>query len=55
MKTLRYRQNNSVKPGILDNDGNIRDASSIVDDWDNNTIKTDRLDALLETDPNLKS
>ncbi len=50
MKTLRYRQNNSVKPGILDNDGNIRDASSIVDDWDNNTIKTDRLDALLETD-----
>ena len=50
MKTLRYRQNNSVKPGILDNDGNIRNASSIVEDWDNNTIKTDRLNELLKTD-----
>ena len=30
MKTLRYRIGNSVKPGILDIDGNIRDASSLV-------------------------
>ena len=34
MKTLRYREGNSVKPGILDSDQNIRDASSIVNDWD---------------------
>ena len=35
MKTLRYRIGNEVKPGILDQEGNIRDASSLVNDWDN--------------------
>jgi hypothetical protein len=34
MKTLRYRIGNEVKPGILDADENIRDASSLVSDWD---------------------
>ena len=37
MKTLRYRIGSKVKPGILDADGNIRDASSIVSDWDADT------------------
>ena len=27
MKTLRYRIGNEVKPGILDQEGNIRDVS----------------------------
>ena len=35
MKTLRYRIGNAVKPGILDNNGNVRDVSSLVKDWDN--------------------
>ncbi len=46
MKTLRYRNNNDVKPGILDKDGNIRDISSIVDDWDNNTLQTEKLNSI---------
>ena len=28
MKLLRYREGNSVKPGILDQENNIRNASS---------------------------
>ncbi len=43
MKTLRYRIGNDVKPGILDKDGNIRDASSLVADWDNNNITVEKL------------
>ena len=34
MKTLRYRLNNSIKPGILDKENNIRDASNLVKDWE---------------------
>ena len=34
MKTLRYRIGDSVKPGILDGEKKIRDASSLVHDWD---------------------
>ncbi len=34
MKTLRYRIGKEVKPGILDSEKNIRDASSLVSDWD---------------------
>ena len=46
MKTLRYRNNKDVKPGILDKDGNIRDISRIVDDWDNNTLQTEKLNSI---------
>ena len=38
MKTLRYRIGNDVKPGILDKEGNIRDASSVVKDWDDKNV-----------------
>ena len=38
MKTLRYRIGNEVKPGILDQEGNIRDVSSLVKDWDNKNV-----------------
>ena len=41
MKTLRYRIDNQVKPGVLDNEGNIHDASSLVPDWDNDNVTVD--------------
>ena len=50
MKTLRYRIGNEVKPGILDNDGKIRDASSIVTDWDDKNIKIEKLNELKKID-----
>ena len=43
MKTLRYRIGNDVKPGIIDADGYIRDASSIVNDWDNENVTVEKL------------
>ena len=52
MKTLRYRQGGSVKPGILDNKNNIRDASSLVDDWDNSNITVDKLELIKSMDFN---
>ena len=50
MKTLRYRIGNEVKPGILDNDGIIREASSIVTDWDDENIKIENLNELKKID-----
>ena len=50
MKTLRYRIGNDVKPGILDNDENIRDASSLVKDWDDENIKVDKLNEIKKND-----
>ena len=52
MKILRYRIGNNVKPGILDNDGKIRDVSSIVKDWNDENITIDRLDEVKKTDIN---
>ena len=43
MKTLRYRIGNVVKPGILDNNKNIRDASSLVTDWDADNVTVEKL------------
>ncbi len=50
MKTLRYRIGKEVKPGILDIDGNIRDASSLVTDWDNNNVTVDKLNDVKKID-----
>ena len=50
MKTLRYRINNSVRPGILDEDGNIRDASSLVKDWDNENVTVEKLNLVKNFD-----
>ena len=50
MKTLRYRIGNSVKPGILDIDGNIRDASSLVPDWDADNVTVDKLNEIKNHD-----
>jgi len=50
---LRYREDNSVKPGILDKEGKIRDVSSIVDDWDNTTVTVEKLHSIQSADLSL--
>ena len=50
MKTLRYRIGSEVKPGILDADENIRDASSLVSDWDAENIAVEKLNELKNID-----
>ena len=50
MKTLRYRIGSEVKPGILDADENIRDASSLVSDWDAENITVEKLNELKNID-----
>ena len=50
MKTLRYRIGKEVKPGILDQDGKIRDASSLVNDWDNKNVTVDKLNEVKQVD-----
>ena len=52
MKTLRYRIGQDVKPGILDSEENIRDASSLVNDWDNKNVTIERLNEVKLTDLN---
>ena len=46
MKILRYRKENSVRPGILDQQGNIRDASSLVNDWDKENLVIENLNLI---------
>jgi 2-keto-4-pentenoate hydratase/2-oxohepta-3-ene-1,7-dioic acid hydratase in catechol pathway len=50
MKTLRYREGNFVKPGIVDKEGKIREASSIVDDWDNTSVTVEKLHSVQSMD-----
>ena len=50
MKTLRYRIVDKVKPGILDIEENIRDASNLVKDWDNETITVENLSLIKNRD-----
>ena len=50
MKTLRYRIGNEVKPGILDSDENIHDASSLVSDWDNENVTIKKLNEIKSMD-----
>ncbi len=52
MKILRYRINKTVKPGILDEDGKIRDASSLVLDWDSENITLEKLNEVKKNDLN---
>ena len=51
MKTLRYRIGNEVKPGILDQEGNIRDVSSLLKDWDNKNVTISKLNEVKKVDP----
>ena len=50
MKTLRYRIGKDVKPGILDPEENIRDASSLVNDWDNKNVTIEKLNEVKQVD-----
>ncbi len=50
MKTLRYRIGKDVKPGILDSEENIRDASSFVKDWDNKNVTIEKLNEVKQVD-----
>ena len=50
MKTLRYRIGSEVRPGILDADENIRDATSLVTDWDAENIAVEKLNELKNRD-----
>jgi 2-keto-4-pentenoate hydratase/2-oxohepta-3-ene-1,7-dioic acid hydratase in catechol pathway len=50
MKILRYREGNSVKPGIVDKEGKIREASEIVDDWDNTSVTVEKLHSVQSMD-----
>jgi 2-keto-4-pentenoate hydratase/2-oxohepta-3-ene-1,7-dioic acid hydratase in catechol pathway len=50
MKTLRYRVGGSVKPGILDGENKIRDASSLVNDWDSSTVTIEKLESIKSID-----
>ena len=52
METLRYRIGQDVKPGILDSEENIRDASSLVNDWDNKNVTIERLNEVKLADLN---
>ena len=50
MKTLRYRIGKDVKPGILDSEENIRDASSLINDWDNKNVTIEKLNEVKQVD-----
>tara|TARA_Y100001970_G_scaffold176988_1_gene215634 strand:+ start:29 stop:877 length:849 start_codon:yes stop_codon:yes gene_type:complete len=50
MKTLRYRQGNIVKPGILDQKGNILNADSLISDWDNESLSVENLNTIMNKD-----
>ncbi|MBI66084.1 MAG: 2-hydroxyhepta-2,4-diene-1,7-dioate isomerase [Candidatus Marinimicrobia bacterium] len=53
MKILRYKQGLDIKPGILDENKKIRDASKLVNDWDNQTIKIENLNLIMNKDISL--
>ena len=50
MKTLRFRIGKDVKPGILDSEENIRDASSLINDWDNKNVTIEKLNEVKQVD-----
>ena len=50
MKTLRYRIGKEVKPGIVDTQGQVRDASSLVKDWDRENVTIDKLNEVKKAD-----
>jgi len=52
MKILRFRLGSLVKPGILDLDGDVRDASSHVNDWDSSTVTIEKLESIKSIDLN---
>ena len=53
MKLLRYKDGNLVKPGILDKENKVRNASALVEDWNNVTISVENLDKINSIDLSL--
>jgi 2-keto-4-pentenoate hydratase/2-oxohepta-3-ene-1,7-dioic acid hydratase in catechol pathway len=51
MKLLRYGVKGEEKPGMLDQEGRVRDLTGIVDDIDARAIAPESLDKLRELDP----
>lgn len=52
MKLLRYGPKGQEKPGLLDNENNIRDLSHIIDDINPKTLSKESLLQLSKLDPN---
>ena len=50
MKLLRYGEPGQEKPGLLDNEGNIRDLSGYVTDINGETLTPGGLDKLRQID-----
>jgi len=50
MKILRFRKDDNIKPGILDNEGFIRDVSEIIEDWKNTTINENKINLIKSSD-----
>ncbi|WP_299890732.1 fumarylacetoacetate hydrolase family protein [uncultured Ruegeria sp.] len=52
MKLLRYGASGAEKPGLLDDDGAIRDLSGVIDDLSGGVLSDEGLQTLRELDPN---
>ena len=50
MKLLRFGNSGEEKPGIIDENGKIRDLSNVIDDINGNTISPESLDKLKSLD-----
>ena len=50
MKLLRFGNSGEEKPGIIDENGKIRDLSDVIDDINGNTISPENLDKLKSLD-----
>ena len=50
MKLLRFGNSGQEKPGIIDNDGNIRDLSGFIDDINGSTVSPDGLNKINQID-----
>ena len=52
MKLLRYKKNNKIFPGLIDNKGNIRDLSQIIKDIDPNNLNIEIFKKIYSLDKN---
>ena len=50
MKLLRYKEDDLIQPGILDNENKVRNASSLVKDWNSLTISEENLEIIKKSD-----
>ena len=58
MKILRFRKDNSIKPGVLNYNGEIKDVSSIIEDWNTSKLLSHNIKKIsnidLSTMPTIK-